>query len=259
MGILNITPDSFFDGGRYTSLDQALFQAEKMQQQGAAIVDIGGESTRPGAEAVSLQEELDRALPLIEKISANLDVMISIDTSKPAVMLAAAQLGAGLINDVNGLQATGAIAAAVSTGLPVVLMHKQGQPQTMQQAPHYENVVDEVLEFLRARIIACESQGLAKNKIILDPGFGFGKTLKHNLTLLKELALLESLDCPLLVGLSRKSLIGALLNISVEDRMNASVALALMAVERGAKIVRVHDVQPTVEALKLWQAVQENS
>ncbi len=258
MGILNITPDSFFDGGRYTSLDQALFQAETMQQQGAAIIDIGGESTRPGAEPVSLQEELDRVLPLIEKISANIEIFISIDTSKPQVMLAAARLGADLINDVNALQAEGAIAAAVSTGLPVVLMHKQGQPQTMQQAPHYENVVNEVLEFLRTRIIACEAQGLTKNKIILDPGFGFGKTLKHNLTLLKQLTLLESLDCPLLVGLSRKSLIGAILDVPVEHRMNASVALALMAVERGAKIVRVHDVQPTVEALKIWQAVMEN-
>lgn len=255
MGILNITPDSFFDGGRYTHLDHALFQAEKMQKEGAAIIDVGGESTRPGAEPVSLQEELDRVLPLIEKISANLDVVISIDTSKPKVMLEAARLGAGLINDVNALQAEGAIAAAVSTDLPVVLMHKQGQPKTMQQAPQYESVVKEVLAFLRIRITACEAQGLTKNKIILDPGFGFGKTLKHNLTLLKDLVLLESLQCPILVGLSRKSMIEAILDIPAEDRMNASVALALMALERGARILRVHDVKPTVEALKLWQAV----
>ncbi len=255
MGILNVTPDSFSDGGRYVHLDQALFQAEKMQQEGATVIDIGGESTRPGAEPVSLQQELDRVLPIIEKISSRLNVIISVDTSKPQVMLAAADLGAGLINDVNALQADQAIAAVIKTDLPVVLMHKQGSPKTMQQAPHYESVITEVMEFLQARIAACESQGLTREKIIIDPGFGFGKTLTHNFQLLKSLSLLESLNCPVLVGLSRKSMIGALLDLPMEQRMNASVALALMAVERGAKIVRVHDVKPTVEALKLWRAV----
>ncbi|WP_223425948.1 dihydropteroate synthase [Alcanivorax limicola] len=255
MGVLNVTPDSFSDGGRFTGRDAALQQARQMHADGAAIIDVGGESTRPGALPVSEQEELDRVIPVVEAIAAELDTIISLDTSTPVVIREGARAGAGLINDVRALQRPGALDAAALSGLPVCLMHMQGEPDTMQQAPRYDDVVADVLGFLRARVQACEAAGIGRERLLLDPGFGFGKTLAHNLRLLRELDRLTIEGLPLLVGMSRKSMIAKVLGREVDERLPASLALAVMAAERGADILRVHDVRETSDALRMAHAV----
>jgi len=260
MGILNVTPDSFSDGGSYyhnnrLSRDLALKKASQMLADGAGIIDIGGESTRPGAQKVSVTEELERVVPLVEAIAGELGALVSVDTSSPEVMTAAAAAGAAMINDVRALQREGALAAAADTGLPVCLMHMQGAPDTMQVNPRYRDVVAEVTDFLRERVAACAAAGIGKANIVLDPGYGFGKTLAHNLALVRELERLVALGFPVLVGLSRKSLIGKLLGREVDERLPASLALALMAAQRGASIIRVHDVAETCDVLKMHQAV----
>ncbi len=257
MGILNVTPDSFSDGGRYTSLELALLRAHEMVAAGASIVDIGGESTRPGAATVGAQQELDRVAPLVERIAAECDVIISVDTSTPAVIRESARLGAGLINDVRSLQRDGALDAAAATHLPVCLMHMRGEPQTMQDEPYYNDVAVEVAGFLQERIDACVTAGIAVERIVLDPGFGFAKNTQHNYELFKRLPELLSLQRPLLVGVSRKSMIGNILQQPVDQRLYGSLALAVMALERGAKILRVHDVVATMDALKIFNAVQD--
>lgn len=256
MGILNVTPDSFSDGGRYTDLDAALQRALQMQAAGASLIDIGGESTRPGAAKVGVQQELDRVAPLVEMIARECDVIISVDTSTPEVMREAARLGAGLINDVRALQREGALAAAAATQLPVCLMHMRGDPQTMQDEPHYDDIAGEVAQFLRERIDASLAAGIAAERIILDPGFGFAKNTQHNYELFKRLPQLLELQYPVLVGVSRKSMIGNILNKPVEQRLYGSLALAVMALERGAKILRVHDVEQTMDVLNIFNAVQ---
>lgn len=256
MGILNVTPDSFSDGGRFCELDTALRQAESMIQEGVDIIDIGGESTRPSAQDVSVDEELDRVIPVIAAIRERFDIPISVDTSKPEVMQAALQYKVEVINDVRALQEQGALAACAKADALVCLMHMQGQPRTMQQAPYYVDVVQSVAGFFQERIDACVQAGIARERIILDPGFGFGKNLEHNLILFKQLPVFQSFNLPILVGVSRKGMIGALLNgRSAAERMQGSVAAAVMAAVKGAKIVRVHDVLATVDALKIAQAV----
>lgn len=257
MGIVNVTPDSFSDGGKFFSRDAALKQARKLVEDGADMLDIGGESTRPGSEVVAVQEEIDRVAPVIEAISAELDVPISIDTMKADVMRAAVKAGAGLINDVNALRSEGALAAAAELQVPVCLMHMQGMPQTMQNEPHYDDVVSEVEAFLMERIAVCEQAGISADKIMLDPGFGFGKRARHNLRLMKHLARLTALPYPVLVGVSRKSIIGDMLKVSVDERLAGSLALASIAVWQGAKLIRTHDVRETVQAVKLTQHVQQ--
>ncbi len=267
MGIVNTTPDSFSDGGALyrngaLDLERAFAHARALCEEGAAILDIGGESTRPGANPVSLQEEQDRVLPLVERVAAELDVVISVDTSSAAVMREAAALGAGLINDVRALTREGALEAAAGTGLPVCLMHMQGQPDTMQAAPRYADVVAEVRSFLAQRITACAAAGIDRRRLLLDPGFGFGKSVAHNFQLLDRLPELALEGLPLLVGLSRKSLIGKVLarddpERPAGDRLPASLALAVLAVERGAAIVRAHDVAATVDALAMFAAMRE--
>jgi len=264
MGILNITPDSFSDGGRYyqanqLSLDLVLKQAEQMLAEGADIIDVGGESTRPGAAVVSEQQELDRVIPVVEALVKKLGALVSVDTSNARVIQESAASGASIINDVRALQRDGALAAAAKTGLPVCLMHMQGQPTDMQKAPAYTNVVDEVLDFLRERMAACVDAGIAKNRILLDPGFGFGKTLAHNLALLSNLKKLSALGQPLLVGLSRKSLLLQLINRQVDERLPGSLALALAAAERGAAIIRVHDVAATYDVLRVFDALKNQN
>ncbi|MEX2963063.1 dihydropteroate synthase [Microbulbifer sp. TYP-18] len=261
MGVLNTTPDSFSDGGSYyregaLNLGLALARAEQMVGEGAAIIDIGGESTRPGAAPVGEQEELERVVPLVEAIVAQLDVVVSVDTSTPAVITAAASAGAGMINDVRALERPGALAAAAATGLPVCLMHMQGQPQTMQRAPHYDDVVGEVRAYLQQRMQACAAAGIARQRILLDPGFGFGKTDAHNLALLRELQSLAPAGVPLLAGLSRKSMIGRLLQREVDQRLPGSLALALLAAQRGVRILRVHDVAATADVLRCLALVE---
>lgn len=259
MGILNVTPDSFSDGGRYDALDAAVEQALKMQQAGAAIIDIGGESTRPGAPPVGVQQELDRVLPVIEALSVKLQIPISIDTSKPQVMQAAVAAGAGMINDVNGLNAVGAMEAVTDANVPACIMHMQGEPRTMQQTPDYADVVSEVREYLSRRLAACEAAGISRQRLLIDPGFGFGKTLEQNLALLAGLESFQELGVPVLAGISRKSMIGQITGKPVEQRLPGSLAAAVMAVERGAKFLRVHDVAATVDALKFTLAViQQN-
>lgn len=255
MGILNVTPDSFSDGGRFVRPDEAIAQALRMVEEGAAIIDIGGESTRPGAAEVPVEEELSRVIPLIEALATELTVPISVDTSKPEVMVAAAEAGAGMLNDVYALRREGALVAAAQTGLPLCLMHMQGEPRTMQAQPYYEDVVGEVSAFLAERMSACEAAGIERGKILLDPGFGFGKTLGHNLTLLKYLSEFHRLGAPLLVGMSRKSMIGQVIDAPVEQRLYGSVAVATMAAAAGVQIIRVHDVKPTTDALKMVAAV----
>jgi dihydropteroate synthase len=255
MGILNVTPDSFSDGGRYLALDAALRQAELMRDQGADIIDVGGESTRPGAEPVPLQQELDRVIPVIEAVVEAVDIPISVDTSKPEVMQSALAAGAGLVNDVYALRAPGALEVVAAAGVPVCLMHMQGEPRTMQQQPVYDSVTVEVADFLRARAEACLAAGIATGRVLIDPGFGFGKTLAHNLTLLRELSALAEIGFPVLVGLSRKSMLAKMLDLPVDRRMVASVTLALIAVRHGAWVVRVHDVAETVEAIRTWETV----
>jgi len=255
MGILNVTPDSFSDGGVFLSRENAIAHACRMTEEGADIIDVGGESTRPGAQPVSVQEEMDRVIPVIDALHEKISLPISIDTSKPEVMRAAVAAGAGFINDVRALRDAGALEEAASLRVPVCLMHMQGEPRRMQENPRYRDVVADVGDFLRARLQAAQAAGIPAQRLVIDPGFGFGKTLEHNLELLRGLKKLQSLGAPILVGLSRKSLIGKALGLPVEGRLQASVALALMAVQNSARLVRVHDVGPTVEALRMWQAV----
>lgn len=256
MGILNVTPDSFSDGGRYGQRDAALRHAEAMLQAGATLIDVGGESTRPGARAVSPVEELERVAPIVEAIASELDVIISVDTSTPAVIRETARLGAGLINDVRSLQRDGAVDAAADSGLPVCLMHMRGEPSTMQQSPQYPDVVAEVREFLLERLAACAAAGIGAERVILDPGFGFAKTLEHNLSLFKHLQALHALGRPLLVGVSRKSMIGKVLGHEVGERLYGSLALAALALSKGAHILRVHDVAQTVDVVRMIAAVE---
>lgn len=257
MGILNVTPDSFSDGGRYVNPQIALRQAAVMAEEGAAIIDIGGESTRPGARAVSEQEELDRIVPVIESVRSVSDTPISVDTSKPGVMRAAVAAGASMINDVAALRGNGALATAVELGVPVCLMHMRGEPRTMQDAPTYDDVVSEVAAFLSERVVACLAAGLAEDLVVVDPGFGFGKTHAHNVQLLANLRQLRVHGRPLLAGISRKSTLGALTGRDTNERVSASVAAAVIAVLNGADIIRAHDVGPTVDAIKIARAVLE--
>jgi len=258
MGVLNITPDSFSDGGRFTVIETAIQQALRMVDLGASIIDVGGESTRPNATPVSTEEEINRVVPVIQGIRSNCKVAISIDTSKPAVMKAAVEAGANLINDVYALQRPGALETAAALDVPVCLMHMQANPETMQDNPSYTDVIDAVNSFFIQRIAACEAVGISRDKIIIDPGFGFGKTLQHNLSLLAKLNQFEQHGCPILAGISRKSMLGEILNKKVEERLFGSVAAALLAVINGASIVRVHDVAETVDALKIYNAVEGN-
>jgi dihydropteroate synthase len=262
MGILNTTPDSFSDGGSYyhensLSLDLVLRRAEHMLSEGAKIIDVGGESTRPGAASVPEQQELDRVVPIVEALVEKLGALVSVDTSTAIVITESAKKGASIINDVRALQREGALVAAAATGLPVCLMHMQGQPDNMQKSPHYSDVIVDVSNFLRARVSACRALGIPPERIILDPGFGFGKTLAHNLALLKRLPELGKLGYPLLVGMSRKSMVAQLLDREVDERLVGSLALAMLAAERGAAIIRVHDVAATVDVLKVLEAVIE--
>jgi len=256
MGVLNVTPDSFSDGGRFLSPEAAVAQGRRMAAEGAALIDVGGESTRPGADAVTEAEELRRVIPVIERLRAATGAVISIDTSKPGVIRAAAAAGAGLVNDVRALREPGALEAAVASGCAVCLMHMQGEPRTMQLAPHYHDVVREVRAFLAARAAACRGAGLEAERLVVDPGFGFGKTLEHNLTLLRRLQELADDGLPVLVGLSRKTMLGTLTQRPPGERLAGSVALAVIAALNGARIIRAHDVAPTVDALKVVGVVQ---
>ncbi|WP_045885730.1 dihydropteroate synthase [Pseudomonas chlororaphis] len=256
MGILNVTPDSFSDGGRFNHLDAALRHAEAMVLAGATLIDVGGESTRPGARAVSPLEELERVAPIVERIHCELDVIISVDTSTPAVMRETARLGAGLINDVRSLRRDGALDAAAATGLPVCLMHMLGEPGDMQDNPRYQDVTREVGEFLVERMAQCAAVGIGADRVILDPGFGFAKTLQHNLSLFKHMESLNALGRPLLVGVSRKSMIGQALNHPVDGRLYGGLALAALAMTKGARILRVHDVAETVDVVRMITAVE---
>ncbi|MEZ8782074.1 dihydropteroate synthase [Vibrio splendidus] len=258
MGILNVTPDSFSDGGKFNSLDNALLQAERMIQAGVSIIDIGGESTRPGAPDVSLEEELARVIPAIKAIRAKFDVWISIDTSKAEVMRQAVEAGADLINDVRALQEPGALQAAAEGNVPVCLMHMKGQPRTMQASPVYDDVLMDVEAFLQERVEACEAVGISKNQLILDPGFGFGKTIEHNYHLLAHLEKFHTLGLPVLAGMSRKSMIFKLLDKAPADCMVASVTCATIAAMKGALIIRVHDVEDTLEAMKIIEVMNNN-
>jgi len=258
MGVLNVTPDSFSDGGQFQSFDLALRQARQMFDDGAAILDIGGESTRPGAAAVSEQEELDRVIPVIEAITNERPGLVSIDTSKPAVMHAAAAAGAAMINDVCALQADGALATAVELQIPVCLMHMQGDPRSMQTEPEYDDVVAEVTQFLAERVAQCEQAGLGRELLMVDPGFGFGKTPQQNIELLANLRQLQKLACPVLIGVSRKSTLGVITGCELKDRLAASIAAAVAAVLQGAQIVRAHDVAATLDAVRVASCLVEN-
>ncbi len=256
MGILNVTPDSFSDGGRFRQRDAALRHAAAMVAAGASLIDVGGESTRPGALQVSSDEELQRVAPVVEAIAAELDVIISVDTSCPQVMRESARLGAGLINDVRSLRREGALQAAAQSGLPVCLMHMQGEPETMQKNPHYDDLLAEVQAFFAERMAACAAAGIAAERIILDPGFGFAKNLQHNLSLFKHLQVLHGFARPLLVGVSRKSMIGQTLGREVDQRLAGGLALAALALAKGACILRVHDVAETVDVVRMLAAVE---
>lgn len=260
MGILNVTPDSFSDGGLFVSATNALEQARRMVREGAAIIDIGGESTRPGATAVGVQQELDRVIPVIEAINKECDTIISVDTSKPEVMREAVNAGAGMINDVRALRESGALAVASAAsrdkGVSVCLMHMLGEPRVMQENPQYDDVVESVTTFLRERIDACTAAGITDDNLLIDPGFGFGKTVAHNLSLVKYLSAFEVLGKPILMGVSRKSTIGALLDKTTEERLAGSLALATLCCQAGAKIIRTHDVAATVDVAKICHAVQ---
>ena len=262
MGVINVTPDSFSDGGSLyqgARLDPelAMRRARAMVSAGAGILDVGGESTRPGAQPVAVEEEMDRVMPLVESMVAELDVIVSVDTSSPQLMSEAAKAGAGFLNDVRALSLEGALDAAGATGLPVCLMHMRGEPGSMQDAPDYADAVLEVDSFLRRRVDACVDSGIPRERLVLDPGFGFGKSVQHNLHLLQGLSRLAEQGLPLLVGLSRKSLVGQLIGREVEERLPASLALAVLAVERGATIVRTHDVAATADAVAMWTALVE--
>jgi dihydropteroate synthase len=256
MGVLNVTPDSFSDGGHYLDADAALAQAERMATEGAAIIDIGGESTRPGAAAVSNEEELQRVLPALERIAARLPTLLSVDTSNPEVMRRAASAGAHLVNDVRALRSPGALEAVAASGLGVCLMHMRGEPATMQVDPRYDDVVEDVKTFLAERVQACILAGIARERLCIDPGFGFGKLLAHNLQLLRALQQFEGLGLPLSVGLSRKSMLVAL-GGRARERLAGSLALATIAVLHGARIVRAHDVAPTVDAVRIASEVRQ--
>jgi len=256
MGILNVTPDSFSDGGQYSALDDALRQAEKMVSDGADILDIGGESTRPGAQSVEASEEIDRTVPVIEAVRARFDIPISLDTSKPAVMRAGVGAGASMLNDVNALRAPEALPTAAELDVPVCLMHMRGEPRTMQNDPRYVDVVTEVRDFLLERADRCLQAGILRERILIDPGFGFGKSLQHNLLLLKHLDMLVDTGYPVLVGISRKSMIGMLTGRKVQDRLAGSLAAAMLALEGGGSILRVHDVAETVDLVKVWEGVR---
>ena len=256
MGILNVTPDSFSDGGRFRQRDEALRHAAAMVAAGASLIDVGGESTRPGALQVSADEELQRVAPVVEAIAAELDVIISVDTSCPQVMRESARLGAGLINDVRSLRREGALQAAAESGLPVCLMHMQGEPETMQKNPHYDDLLAEVQAFFAERMAACAAAGITAERIILDPGFGFAKNLQHNLSLFKHMQVLHGFARPLLVGVSRKSMIGQALGREVDQRLAGGLALAALAVAKGACILRVHDVAETVDVVRMIAAVE---
>lgn len=255
MGILNATPDSFWDGGRHNTISDALVAAEKMVADGAVIIDVGGESTRPGAPPVSTEQELERVIPVIQKISSSIDVIMSVDTSSPAVMMAAADAGAGLINDVRALGREGALEAAAETGLPVCLMHMRGGPATMQDRPFYDDVFTEVNLFFDAVIARCIDAGISKHRLLIDPGFGFGKNLEHNLILMRRLGEFVERGMPVLVGVSRKSMIGAVLDRAVDQRLYGSLAAASYAVTKGAKVIRTHDVRATVDSVKMLAAI----
>ncbi|TNH86601.1 dihydropteroate synthase [Aeromonas sobria] len=256
MGILNVTPDSFSDGGNFNQIERAMAHARQMVSDGATLIDIGGESTRPGAPDVSEQEELDRVIPVIKQIAAELEVMISLDTSKAGVMREGCQAGAHLINDVRALQEEGALQAAAEARVPVCLMHMQGQPRTMQVEPHYDDLLGEVRGFFDERITACMAAGIAREQLLLDPGYGFGKTLAHNYQLLAAQKELLDYGLPLLVGMSRKSMIGNLLGRPVDERLAGSLACALIGMQHGARIIRVHDVRETMDALRVgWQVM----
>lgn len=254
MGILNFTPDSFSDSGQFFQLDKALVQVETMLQQGASIIDIGGESTRPMAEEVTLEQELERVIPLVEAVRQRFDCWISVDTSKALVMQEAANAGMDLINDIRALREPNALQTAVQLGLPVCIMHMQGQPRTMQLNPHYDDVVADVLKFMQQRTEQCLTSGIKKENLLWDPGFGFGKSVQHNYRLLQQLSVFCEQSYPVLAGISRKSMIGAVLDKTVEQRMVGSVSAALIAAMKGACILRVHDVGETADALKIWQA-----
>lgn len=251
MGILNVTPDSFSDGGAFSILENGLVQTDLMLSEGADIIDIGGESTRPGAQDVSLQQELDRVIPVIESISKRFDTIISIDTSKAKVMSEAVKAGASLINDVRALQGNGALEAAVEASVPVCLMHMQGQPRVMQHNPSYDDVVKEVMMFLQERISVCCKAGIAQEQIIVDPGFGFGKSLEQNYQMLANLESFHRLNVPILAGMSRKSMIGNLLQREIGQRLAGNIAVATVAAQKGAQLIRVHDVKETVDAVKI--------
>jgi dihydropteroate synthase len=258
MGVINVTPDSFSDGGKFNAPEAALQQAGKMVAAGAEILDIGGESTRPGAAPVGEQEELDRVIPIIEAIATDFDVAVSIDTSKPGVMRAAVAAGAAMINDVCALQVDGALAAAAELQKPVCLMHMQGQPRSMQAEPHYDDVVNEVIQFLASRVTQCVDHGIGKDLLVVDPGFGFGKMPAHNIELLANLRQLQQIGCPVLIGVSRKSTLGVITGREVDDLLPASIAAAVVAVMQGAQIVRAHDVAETVDALRVARSLIES-
>lgn len=255
MGIINITPDSFFSESRHIEVSSALRCAERMLKEGVDIIDIGGESTRPNAVPVTLQEELDRIIPVVESIANQVPVPISLDTSNPKVMEAAIAHGAGFINDIRGLEQPGAVEMVAQLRVPVCIMHMQGFPSTMQNLPTYIDVVSEVKSYLRKRISTCVANGIHRSRIVIDPGFGFGKNLTHNLRLLRELNKFQTLRCPILVGVSRKSMIGQVLNVPIQERLYGSISAAVIAFMRGATIIRVHDVQPIVQALRMAEAV----
>lgn len=255
MGVLNLTPDSFSDGGRYTDVSAAVARAEDMLREGADIIDIGGESTRPGAEPVSVDQELARVVPVIVALRSCTDVLLSIDTSKPEVMREALAAGANIVNDVNALRAEGAMQAVVDGAATVCLMHMQGEPRSMQAGPIYQDVVTEVVDFLQQRIAACLTAGVCEKRIWVDPGFGFGKTLQHNYQLLAGLAGLGKLACPVLVGMSRKSMLGAVTGREASHRVSAGVTAGTLALQAGASIIRTHDVAATADAVKVWEAM----
>lgn len=257
MGVLNVTPDSFSDGGQFLDRHNAVDRAAAMLGEGAAIIDVGGESTRPGAAAVSVDEELQRVVPIVEAICARHDVLVSVDTSKPEVIRAAVAAGAGMINDIRALTEPGALQAAAATGAAVCLMHMQGQPATMQLAPHYDDVVMEVGTFLAERINVCMDAGIARDRLAIDPGIGFGKTLAHNLTLLAQLPKLRALDAPLLIGVSRKGLIGTVLGRPTGERLYGGLALVTASILSGAHIIRAHDVAPTCDAVRMATALRQ--
>ncbi|QIB50824.1 MULTISPECIES: dihydropteroate synthase [Pseudomonas] len=255
MGILNVTPDSFSDGGRFTRMDAALAHVDKMLAAGATMIDVGGESTRPGAAPVSVAQEVERVVPMVEAIKARFDTVVSVDSSTPEVFTESARAGAGFINDIRALCRPGALEAAGATGLPVCIMHMQGEPVSMQQAPVYASVLDEVNQFLLERVAACEAAGIPRQRLVLDPGFGFGKSLEHNLQLFNRLDALQPSGLPVLVGVSRKSMIGQTLDRPVDQRLFGGIALTVLAVTKGARIIRVHDVPETVDAVRMIEAV----